>query len=410
MNVILARLRRPFNSLRPLPILKQKATSVLSLPQTTVNGAIMNQAVQLHKEKDGKLNSSDIQPTNVQNAGTAPSFVNSRQATQGTPSNQRKLAAAQVHSDMFLRFPFSTWMLSTLNTASSTLTKLSFEMMAEADVTWKVFSASLSLPFLKDFTLSNKFFVPVRVAKFVDIERFLMNHPSIQDLHLYGVQLPPSLEVVPRPTFQNLVKFNGHPSYVTWLLNRLKLDKMALPNLASLRLSSKNHIRSTSFDYTLFEPALEAIAKSRRSIILAFTLNVHFDMKCIDGIDNWLLFHIRKGRGDQGSIFSRLSNISTLVLCNIYHLWKDHTADIMLPMIPSWLQLFPSLRHLTFEQDLSVNHDLYPGDLIDPEFAAAVASLCPGLETMVVNWFDKEVTSYYFPLNRWVVDQLTTTC
>jgi len=238
----------------------------------------------------------------------------------------------------------------------------------------------------------------VSVAEFVDIEGFLTNHPSIQHLHLYGVQLPPSLEAVPRPTFQNLVKFNGHPSYVTWLFNRVKLDKTALPNLESLRLCSQNYKHSAGFECTL-EPALEAIAKSRKNIALAFTFNFSDDMSRIYDIKNWLESHIRKGQGHQGSIFSRLSNISTLALCNIYDLWKDYTPD-KLPIIPSWLQLFPSLRHLTFEQDLYLNGISYPGDLIDTEFAAAVASLCPGLETMIVNWFDKEVTSFYFPLNR----------
>jgi hypothetical protein len=46
----------------------------------------------------------------------------------------------------------------------------------------------LSLPLLKTFSLSNCFFLPVKVAEFVDIEIFLENHPSIQDLYLYGVQ------------------------------------------------------------------------------------------------------------------------------------------------------------------------------------------------------------------------------
>ena len=52
----------------------------------------------------------------------------------------------------------------------------------------------------------------------------------------------------------------------------------------------------------------------------------------------------------------------------------------MIGIIPNWLRLFPSLRHLRFECDML--HNI--GRLTDTKFVATVAFLCPGLETMVV--------------------------
>jgi len=274
---------------------------------------------------------------------------------------------------MLLHFPFSNWTLSTLYAASSTLTNLSLEMEIRGDVTWKTFSRCLSLPFLKDFSLGANLFSCGNVAKFMDIEVFLMNHPSIQDLHLYRVQLPPSEETVPRLTFQNLVKFNGHPFYVGWLLKSLKRGETALPNLEYVGMSSDIYSSSstdTSFDYAQLESALEAIAKSHKNIVLALTFIYRY------GIAEWLESHIRKGQGLEGSIFSRLFNISTLV---VFDSWTHFTPG-MIAIIPDWLQLFPSLRHLRFECESPDNI----GQLTDTKFVATVATLCPDLETMVV--------------------------
>ena len=80
-----------------------------------------------------------------------------------------------------------------------------------------------------------------------DLRREAPLYPVIQDLYLRGVQLPLSLEVIPRPTFQNLVKFNGHPSYIVWLFRSAKLDKIAVPGLERVGSSSKNYKSDTGF-------------------------------------------------------------------------------------------------------------------------------------------------------------------
>ena len=69
-----------------------------------------------------------------------------------------------------------------------------------------------------------------------------------------------------------------------------------------------------SFNYTLFEPALKAIPESRRKFVLAFTF-----------VD-WLESHVRKGQGHDNSIFSRLCNISTLIVIDS---WSHFPAGML---------------------------------------------------------------------------------
>jgi hypothetical protein len=108
--------------LRRLFTLKQRATAISQSPGFTVKAVKTNEPLQLHEGNDSEFNSPHIQTTNVENV--EPGL----------------LTEAQIHSDKILRLPFTKWTLSSLNAASSTLTKFSLKMTVEANVTWKTFS------------------------------------------------------------------------------------------------------------------------------------------------------------------------------------------------------------------------------------------------------------------------------
>jgi len=187
-----------------------------------------------------------------------------------------------------------------------------------------------------------------------------------------------ALWTIPCPTFQNLVKFSGHPFYIAWLLKRVELDKTGLPNLERLGMFSDHEpLRDGSgyfwgFQSSHFEPALEAIARLRREIVLAFAID-HGYATSFYSIKYWLESQLCKGQGRGDSIFSRLSNVSTLVI------YINGKCEDILHIIPSWLQLFPSLRHLV----VNASSEWEGTDLF-----TAIGMLCPCLETMVVNWAD----------------------
>ena len=142
-------------------------------------------------------------------------------AKPALPSRSKlRLAEVDIQSDMLLHHPFSQWTLLTLNAASSTITKLSLKLTSEASSTWKIFSATLILPLLRTFSFTNDLFIPLDVALFTDLEDFLVNHPRIRNLALYGVEFPPP-SAVPRPSFQHLYTIDAHPFYIIWLMNSL---------------------------------------------------------------------------------------------------------------------------------------------------------------------------------------------
>ncbi|KIM41265.1 hypothetical protein M413DRAFT_445302 [Hebeloma cylindrosporum] len=305
-----------------------------------------------------KANSSPVAPE------FQPAFPSSREI---------RLAEVYIHSDMLLQHPFSQWTLLTLNAASSTITKLSLKLVMEASPTWNIFSASLALPLLQDFKFMNEFFSPPDVAAFVDVEDFLVNHPRITHLYLYGVGLPPSSKAVPRPSFQNLITFDAHPTYTVWLMNSLISSPAALPSLQR----NYNHRITWDFDYSLFDSGLEAIATFPRSVVLALTFN------CRSDVESWIRSHVRAGV--EMTAVSRLVHTHTL---SIYDSWSEYNAG-MVAIIPDWLQLFPALKHLKFEREAQVN----VAKLIEPQYVATISLLCQKLETMSVNreTFDLEL-------------------
>lgn len=308
----------------------------------------------------------------AEEAEEAHSPVASRTQPAFRSSCELRLAEVYIHSDMLLQHPFSQWTLLTLNAASATITKLSLKLITEASSTWKFFSAALALPLLREFTFMNDFFSPQDVAAFVDVEDFLVNHPRIAHLYIYGVELPPSSKAVPLPSFQNLISFDAHPLYTIWLMKTLALNPNALPSLQRIVISSENYSHPNGkrdFDYPLFDSGLEAIATFPRSIVLALTFN------CKSHIENWLRSHVHAGV--ETSVISRLVHTNTL---SIYDSWSEYTEG-MLAIIPDWLQLFPVLKHLKFEREAQVNMK----KLVEPQYVATVSLLCQKLETMSVN-------------------------
>ena len=284
------------------------------------------------------------------------------------PSRKLRLTDVFIHSDMLLHHPFSQWTQFTLNTASSTITKLSLQLTEETSSTWKIFSATLSFPFLRDFSFKNYFIGP-DIAAFVDVEDFLVNHPQIGRVYIHGVGLPPS-KSVPRPGFQQLTFFDAHPLYIVWLMNTFILSPNALPALQRVVISADcGYSSRRDFDYLLFDLALESIAAFPRNIALALTFNSRRHL------DDWLRSHICAGV--EQSVISRLEHVNIL---SIYDGWDEYT-EATIACFPDWLQLFPALRHLKFGTASGKN----AGNLTEPKFMATISVLCQKLETIEVD-------------------------
>jgi len=340
----------------------------------TKSQAIGNKNVPPVTVETGKEDSGEAQTTNIaadsENASAAP------KTKPALPSKCKlRLEEVYIHSDMLLQHPFSQWTLLMLNTASETITKLSLKLTMNAKSTWKLFSATLSLPLLRTFSFTNDFFISSDVALFTDIEDFLLNHPGIKHLSLYGVGLPPS-SAVPRPRFQHLISIDAHPFYIIWVMNSLPLNPDPLPNLQRVTISSDNYPRfiangNPDFDDWLFDSALEAISSFPKNIALTLTFNSK------SHIENWIDFHVRAGV--ERSVISRLVHITRVSISN--NIWHKFT-DATLANIPDWLALFPALKYFQFEWELAMNEER----LTEPQYLAMISILCPKLEMIEVNW------------------------
>jgi len=302
-------------------------------------------------------------------------------AEPALPSRSKmQLAEVDIQSDMLLQHPFSQWTLLTLNAASSTITKLSLKFTSEASSTWKIFSATLSLPLLRTFSFTNELFIPLDVPLFTDVEDFLINHPRIKNLSLYGVGFPRSSDV-PRANFQCLYTIDAHPFYIIWLMNNLSSNPNFLPSLQGVTIPSDNHTYSTGqpdFDDALFDSALGAISSFPRNISLTLIFNSKFHF------EYWIGSHVQAGV--ERSVISGLVHVTRLSIDNKSCL---EFTDATIAIIPDWLQLFPALKYLKFEWEVARNK----ARLTEPQYLATISMLCQKLETMEVNWrmFDLEL-------------------
>ncbi|KIM41259.1 hypothetical protein M413DRAFT_71736 [Hebeloma cylindrosporum] len=350
------------------------------------------------RQKRKTKHSKVVENDHVQSTATKPAKESSGETASAIPSEAENLSAAQepkslmpsrcklrlaevyIQSDMLLHYPFAEWTLSTLNAASSTIAKLSIKLTQEASSAWKTFSSSLSLPFLRIFSLTNDLFIPLDVASFTDVEDFLVNHPGIGNLSLYGVGFPPAC-AVPRASFQHLDTIDAHPFYIIWLMNSLRWSPNALPSLRNITISSDNHsycTRLPEFDDSLFDSALEALCSFPRDIALTLTFNSK------SHIDSWIGSHVRAGV--QHSVIPRLVHVTSLSIDN--NNWREF-SDATVDIIPDWIALFPALERLKFEWEVAANKKR----LTEPQFLATISMLCQKLEMMEVNWktFDLRV-------------------
>lgn len=334
-----------------------------------------------HKKK------SNIPPSTVEagEESSGPQTTNMVAGAENLPAaepalpsrSKLRLTEVDIESGMLLHHPFSQWTLLTLNVASSTITKLSLKLTSEASSTWKIFSATLFLPLLRNFSLfANELFIPFKldVPLFTDVEDFLINHPRIKNLSLDGVETPPP-SAIPRPSFQHLCTIEVHSFYIIWLMNNLSSSPNFLRSLQRVIVSSDNYAYSTgqpNLDHdTLFDSALQAISSFPRTIALTLTFNskTYFEY--------WISSHVRAGV--EQSVISRLVHVTRLSIDNNH--WRELT-DATIAIIPNWLHLFPALKYLKFEWALARNK----ARLTEPQYLATIAMLCQKLETVEVNW------------------------
>jgi len=267
-----------------------------------------------------------------------------------------------------------------LNSGASTIGTLSMAVTDLPQEIWKRFLKSIKLPQLSNFEITSELIRPIHGVRFADIQSFLGHHPSIEILHLYGVEVPegiqpaPSLTVAILPRLKSII---AHPFYVLWILNCLLLHKKASLNLTDIGISSEYHMNTDTFDYGLFDDVLERVAAfpvGKIKLMLRFASAGESD------INDWFENHISQmNDASTSSIISRLDNVTSLVVSSFWFVqfnWKT------MELLPEWLGVFPNVTAIEFADQPEENvHKLQ-----DKVFVRKVAMACQKAQQLGVGW------------------------
>ncbi|KIM41251.1 hypothetical protein M413DRAFT_445290 [Hebeloma cylindrosporum] len=279
-----------------------------------------------------------------------------------------------IHSDMLLRNPFLEWTITMLNSRASTIGILSVKLSDLPEEIWKMFLDGITLPQLFDFEITGDLMVPFHGFRFADLHSFLHRHPSIETLHLYGVEIPkgvwppPSLRISILPRLKSII---AHPFYVVWILNGLLMARKTCGSLTDIGISSEYSRNPSTFDYTLFDRALQCVAAfpaGQIRLMLRFASNNDGDMN--DWIEKQLA---TKNDPSKSNIVSRLENVTSLVVSTFWIIDYDWKS---MDMLPDWLAMFPNLREIEFTDQAQENVQKLE------EFVRKVAMACPKAESL----------------------------
>jgi len=277
------------------------------------------------------------------------------------PNMLVQLTTVSIYSSMLLRYPFYERTVAMLNCGASTIRKLSMNFMHLPQETWKRFLNSLTLPRLSDFDLT-------ATVSFTDIRSFLRNHPSIENLHLQGVEVPEEAWPPPRasatiPILPHLTSITAHPLQLVWILDSLLLDKVASPYPINITISLEySYGTLVVSDFALFDLTLERIAALPRTICL----NLSFMATRNSDAYDWFEEHLAMTNdGPKSSVISRLDNAISLNIS----LFGFETGWIV-KVLPDWLGMLPNVTAIGFMGLLSTQKRK------NKEFVRKVAMAC----------------------------------
>jgi len=234
---------------------------------------------------------------------------------------------------------------------------------------------SVTLPQLSDFDLT-----PLTPVPFADIHSFLGHNPSIEILHLYGVEVPegvwppPSLTI---PILPHITSITAHPFYVVFILKGLLLDKKASLNLTNIAIaisSEPSYVTTAPFNYALFDDALECVA----GFLTKIDLTLRFGGTNDSDVYNWFEEHLAMTNGaSKSSVISRLDNVTSLHAFSCYFDYSWKTIEVL----PDWLGLFPNLTSIDFGALTARNLR----NLKKKEFVRKVAKACQKVEWLYIH-------------------------
>ncbi|KIJ99697.1 hypothetical protein K443DRAFT_679728 [Laccaria amethystina LaAM-08-1] len=281
------------------------------------------------------------------------------------PQSLRKL---HLHCQMLFEPPFLCWTQPTLQAHAASITDCSIKAILHREI-WKNIFDNLSLPNLSKLEyLSDLKLHPWPIGlEFATIAAFLVRHPSITVLNLYGILERPTKREPPlqKVILPELVEIKAHPMFIAWLLRPTE----ACRNLTKVTISSELY-PVTLFDYNLFDNALFVLAHRSKSIELCFQFTL------MPGAVRWMEAHVSQGH--TLSIVTRL-HVKNLGIHSNYWLiiFRDMPA-----VFAEFLALFPCLDHVDFVDERACPAEV---ERVKVTVIKQIALKCPGMKTVAID-------------------------
>ncbi|KAF9460759.1 hypothetical protein BDZ94DRAFT_885655 [Collybia nuda] len=245
-----------------------------------------------------------------------------------------QLENISIHSSLFFINPFHEWFIQIIST--SPIHTLSLRLSGIPHKTWSSTLSRINIQSLSYFSAES---VDIR---FVDLQKFLSRHPSIEtlDLHPNFVYAGPRNlgRRAKRPHLPEFHSLSGSPENVRDLLDTLRPP---LPHLRTIKLSlptQQSVFRAV--DFLKLENKISEVIQG----VMPTELSLRFLVPYF--VDD-------QSRGVKaGSSYERVFPLFPSV--QILKFVSDgHFAFVkwIIPKLPQWLATFPSLRHVMFSGD-----------------------------------------------------------
>lgn len=295
------------------------------------------------------------------------------ESLESEPISRPCLSNFQIRTSMLLEPPFFHKTIHILQTQAPALRELYLIGAKATTDVWHELFSSIHLPALETFCYmidTPIIYHPTLTLQIV--HDFLVRHPTIQSLELYGIIIPPEFPELQESILPNLTRLDAHPQVVAWFLK----DAKQLPKLDTVHITSE--YTASWMDrpntYAHFDEGILSVSTHPRATNLHFKFNTELELL------PWLMAHIDLGR--TGSALGQLVNVNKLTISCQQSV--DIPRDALVNVVPRWLCLFPSLEEFVVA-DLPC-----PDEVLEfKEFHVAVVRACPGLKRFMV--CDKEI-------------------
>lgn len=361
-------------------VIGAKPTSTTSTVDDGDNAGLPTLETEVQERDDdaAEARSGVLDGTDVEGALTAveePPLKSQLSPPATSPANSTKLTILKADSPLLFQPPILDWLLNTL-AASPSIKTLEFREIDVDHAIWSRVLSSFYLPKLQKLSFDRTGRVPTFTGISVgDLRAFLFRHTTITRFDVGGIVFngPKDVESFNQRAdlLPNLEHLGSDPFFAKVFLGQPN-GPQVYSRLSSIGINGEHEWASdspsarTTYDYTSYAPALQAITLYPQVETLCLTFPMVFD----DSTVTWLRAQVDLGKQ---SLIAPLFSIKHLVLKFGY--WINFGLESR-SLLRKFVGRFPSVESVHFDEV-----DLEMQEAMEKErFEMMLANECPKLK------------------------------